>query len=241
MKCPVCSVELSPYSYGCQTIDICPQCGGIWFDSTELSAVAKDMIQKDVVQDQEAAAAFQSGSEPANGEELKKFCPRCGILTEVFNYCYDSNVFLNKCPSCHGLWADREELERVAQHLKGNPVVNKYVGSLASELHKTSKQSAVSRLLQSRLLSGIVALFYLGAAIALGDYQIIFKVAMFLILPLACIWFSDMMGGYTGFLLFPRPAITKETPGFFVALVGWMLLLTPLVIGIVRYITKQTS
>ncbi|HIG29977.1 MAG TPA: hypothetical protein EYQ50_20145 [Verrucomicrobiales bacterium] len=100
MKCPVCNAELSPYSYGGQTIDDCPQCGGIWFDSTELSAVAKEMIRKDGVQDQETATAFRSGSQPADEEQLKKFCPRCGILTEVFNYSYDSKVFLNKCPSC---------------------------------------------------------------------------------------------------------------------------------------------
>ena len=238
MKCPVCSAELSPYSCGSQTIDICSQCGGIWFDTTELSDVAKDLIKNDVIQDQETTIAFQSRSKPANGEELKKLCPRCGTLTEVFNYCYDSNIFLDKCPSCHGLWADRGKLERVAQYLKGNPVVNKYVESLASELHKTGKQSAVSRLLQSRLLSGIVALLYLGAAIALGNSQIIFKIVMFLILPLACIWFSDAMGGYKGFLTFPRPAITKRTPGFFVALVGWILLLMPLIIVIVLYITR---
>ena len=196
------------------------------------------MIHKNVVQDQGAAAALQSRSQPADGKKLKKFCPRCGILTEMFNYCYDSNIFLDKCPSCHGLWADKGELERVAQHLKGNPVVNKYMESMASELRKTGKQSVVSRLLQSRLLSGIVALLYLGAAIFLGNSQIIFRMVVFLILPLACIWFSDTMGGYRGFLLFPRPAITKRTPGFFVALVGWMLLLTPLAIVIVSYITR---
>ncbi len=230
MKCPVCSAELASNSYGCQTIDVCPQCGGIWFDSEELSAVANDMIQKDFIQKQKPAAAFHPGLQPADEKESNIFCPRCGILTKVFNYCYDSNVFLNKCPSCHGIWADQGELEDVAQYLKGNPAVNKYVKSLANELHKRGKQNAIFRLLKSRLLSGIVALLYLASAIAFGNSQIILKMVAFLVLPLACIWFSDAMGNYTGFLTFPRPAITQKTPGLFVALVGWVLLLAPLII-----------
>lgn len=238
MKCPVCRAELSPSSSGSHIIDVCPQCGGIWFDSTELSDVAKDMIQNDAAQDQKTAVAFQSRSKPADGEELKKFCPRCGILTEVFNYCYDSNIFLDKCPSCHGLWADRGELERVVQYLKRNPVVNRYVEPLASESHKTSKQSVISRLVQSRLLSSMVASLYLGEAISAGHSLRIWRVVVFLILPFVCIWFSDRLGGYMEFLKFPRPAITKKTPGFFVALLGWMLFLTPLVIVIVSVITK---
>ena len=237
MKCPVCNAELSPYLFGVQTIDVCPQCGGIWFDSDELIAVANDMIQKDAIQDQEIELAFCPKSQPADGKESKRICPRCGISTEVFNYSYDSNVFLNKCPSCHGLWADRGELERVAQHLKGNPAVNKYVESLASELHKTGKQNVASRFLQSRLLSGLVALLYLVPAIVFGNFEIIFKLVVFLMLPLACIWFSDTMGGFTGFITFTRPAITKRSPGFLVAFVGWILLLIPLVIGIVTVIT----
>ena len=191
------------------------------------------MIRKDGVQDQETATAFRSGSQPADEEELKKFCPRCGILTEVFNYSYDSNVFLNKSPSCHGLWADRGELERVAQHLKGNPAVNRYAESLASELHQSGRQSVVSRLLKSRLLSGIVALLYLGAAIVDGDSLVIGKITVFLILTLAFICYSDAIGGYTGHLSFDRPPITQKTPGILVAIFGWILLLIPLVMAIV--------
>ena len=238
MKCPVCSVEMSPYSYGGQTIDVCPQCRGIWFDPTELNAAAREMIQNEDVSGQEAKDAFHVTPESMPGDELKKLCPRCSVSTEVFNYSYDSNIFLNKCPTCHGVWADRGELEYVVKYLKGNPAVNKYAESFAKKLVKERKQRLVSRLLKSRLLSGIVALVYLGAAIADGDPEFIVTMAIGLIFALACIWFSDAMGGYRGLLSLPRPAITKKTPGIFIALGGWLLLLVPLVVGIISAIIQ---
>jgi len=78
-----------------------------------------------------------------------------------------------------------------------------------------------------------IAIFYLIFALVLGGAGLLLKVSAFLALPLACIFFSDAMGEYTGPSgIGARPFITKTTPGFFVALVGWALLLTPLVMGV---------
>ena len=50
----------------------------------------------------------------------------------------------------------------------------------------------------SRILSGLIAATYLVVAYMSGDVETACKVGLFLILPPACIWFSDAMGGYTG-------------------------------------------
>jgi hypothetical protein len=52
-------------------------------------------------------------------------------------------------------------------------------------------------------------------------------VSVVLLLPLACIWYGDEVGGYVGML--PGPAINRRTPGFFIRIGGWILLLLPLV------------
>lgn len=56
------------------------------------------------------------------------------------------------------------------------------------------------------------------------------KVAVSVILPLACIWFADAMGSYIG----PTSsgAITSPTPGWLVCIGGWLVLLLPVLIGI---------
>lgn len=45
------------------------------------------------------------------------------------------------------------------------------------------------------------------------------EVLVFCVFPLACIWFSDTMGNFTGFLGI-GPAITQTTPGCVVAFFG---------------------
>ena len=71
---------------------------------------------------------------------------------------------------------------------------------------------------------------YVVAAYAYDSAEAAFKVGVFLILPLACIWFADAMGGHTG----PTTSIpiTAPTPGIIVLILGWLLLLLPVAIGV---------
>ncbi len=69
----------------------------------------------------------------------------------------------------------------------------------------------------------VVSGMYLIAALFVGNGSWV-RVLIFLIFPLACIFFSGAMGGYRG-----GPHITKATPGIIVAFGGWILLLSPLI------------
>ncbi|MBC8205644.1 MAG: zf-TFIIB domain-containing protein [Kiritimatiellaeota bacterium] len=189
------------------------------------------MIQKERIADPEAKDAFKVRCKPIDRNEPEKMCPRCEIPTEVFNYSYDSNVFLNRCTRCRGVWADAGELERTAKYIKGNPAVNMYAESLAKDLANRYKKSLICRLLTSRILSGLVALLYLGGALFTGDSETLWRTATFLVFPLVCIWFSDAMGNYTGFIGFRSPPISQKTPGVFIALGGWLFLLSPLIVA----------
>jgi hypothetical protein len=80
----------------------------------------------------------------------------------------------------------------------------------------------------NRLLSGLVAAIYVIVAFAEAGTQASLKVAGFIILPLACIWFNDEMGdciGQSG-----SGYITQTSPGFLSAILGWLLL--PVILGI---------
>ena len=52
--------------------------------------------------------------------------------------------------------------------------------------------------LMKRLLSAFVAIIYLIAAYTIQGSAGAIKCALFLILPIACIWFSEEMGSFTG-------------------------------------------
>jgi hypothetical protein len=86
---------------------------------------------------------------------------------------------------------------------------------------------------KNRILSGLLAFIYLILAFFADGPETGLKVLAFLILPLACIWFSDPMGSYTGRLPISNGGINQQTPGFLVCIGGWLLLLLPIAIGIV--------
>jgi hypothetical protein len=92
----------------------------------------------------------------------------------------------------------------------------------------------------SRIISGIIAVAYLSVAFFEGGGETAAKFVFFLILPLACIWYSEALGDYTG----PTgrgPSITRATPGCVVAFVGWLLLLTPMILVVVSRIMGYES
>lgn len=90
--------------------------------------------------------------------------------------------------------------------------------------------------MNSRIISGTIALIYISAASLSGGFGLAWQVVAFLILPLACIWFSEAMGDYASVGL-GRAGITRKTPGCFVAFGGWLLLLLPVIVGVIGFIS----
>lgn len=84
----------------------------------------------------------------------------------------------------------------------------------------------------------VVAVYVVGGALG-GGARVAFVAAAFSILPLACIWFSEAMGGYVGPIW--RGAITGPSPGLVVCGVGWLLLLLPAIVEVVSAIVRSKA
>ncbi len=93
--------------------------------------------------------------------------------------------------------------------------------------------------MKSKIISGTIAAVYLVLAYMMGGGEFAFRLLLFLVLPIACIWFSEEMGGYTGFIGFFKPYITQKTPGCVVELFGWILLTLPIMIGLVLFFSRS--
>jgi len=74
----------------------------------------------------------------------------------------------------------------------------------------------------NRGLSLLVFLTYATGAYYSGGFGLTLKVTAALLLPMACIWFPDPLGEYTGFIR--GQAITSSTPAFLVCAGGWLIL-----------------
>lgn len=82
----------------------------------------------------------------------------------------------------------------------------------------------------NRVLSGLLAVGYVIYAFTHFRFAGAVKFTAGLFLPLLCIWFSEAMGAYTGWL---SRNITGSSPPGLVCVLGWVLLLLPLMLWIV--------
>jgi len=80
----------------------------------------------------------------------------------------------------------------------------------------------------SRVLSLIVAGGYVTAAYFGGGGLVAAQIGAALLLPLACIWFSEAMGDFAGSM--GSSQVTAVSPDWMVAIGGWVLLLLPILL-----------
>ena len=116
--------------YGVE-IDYCPVCLGLWFEENELRW-AKDEKDKDLnwldVELWKEKAKFKISRD-------KKLCPACRFPLFEVNY-GDSDIKVDLCNVCRGIWLDRGEFKKIIAYLKkesSSKVLNKYVKSLTEE------------------------------------------------------------------------------------------------------------
>ena len=232
MYCPVCcSTQLKPIAYESQEIDHCQRCGGIWFDEGELLEVVNSLLAKGKIDPQTVKEAYRDKLiSTKKMEGIKRKCPRCLVEMDLNNYSYDSNIIIDKCPSCDGIWADAGEMRSVAKYIKGNPKMYNY----AKALTQVSDACRKSRSKKGRIIASLIALVYLSLGFAGMGVEGFFKALGFVFAPFAFIFFGEELGGVTGGRFRPTffsPAITRPSPGGIVVFLGWVwLIFFPIVV-----------
>lgn len=120
-KCPTCSVNLSLYKVFGINVESCPKCKGVFLDKDELR-ILKDRSQKGSWQtlrwmDNELEAVGAVNVMPS-----KRTCPKCTsdkqakLVSTSFGA---SNIIIDWCPECHGIWLDRDEFQEIVAFLRG--------------------------------------------------------------------------------------------------------------------------
>jgi Zn-finger nucleic acid-binding protein len=114
MKCSNCQIELKAVDCKGIVIDECDKCKGKWFDRDELRK-AKDRTDEDLKwldfdpfgEDAEKLSMVSEG----------KMCPKCSNKMSSLKY-MDSEVVIDKCPGCKGVWLDPGEFMKIIEYLK---------------------------------------------------------------------------------------------------------------------------
>ena len=113
MLCPRCKKTLDRAIFYNVEVNYCPICLGLWFEEEELRW-AKDIKDRslrwldiDLWKDKEKFK-ISSG---------QKLCPACRLPLYEVGY-GDSEVKVDVCNLCHGIWLDRGEFKQIIQYLK---------------------------------------------------------------------------------------------------------------------------
>jgi len=105
---------MRPYTYLGVTVDVCPACGGIWFEEGELRRVMHvDPVALTSLEDR-VVPEIQAGE----AGETERRCPDCGAVLHPYRYLYNSPIQLDACEQCSGMWVDDGELRKMAQWIQ---------------------------------------------------------------------------------------------------------------------------
>lgn len=113
MKCPLDYTELQPKRYEDNIkVDVCPNCGGMWLDKGELEVIQetreRDYSEELARMPDLGYKAYELAQQKI-GRRLQ--CPHCNNEMEAREYARCSQVMIDVCPHCHGIWLDKGEIE----------------------------------------------------------------------------------------------------------------------------------
>lgn len=130
-NCPKCHVALESKEIKKVTVDLCPKCEGVWFEKGELRQ-AKDATDPDLNWlDFEIWKHKDRFKHSASS--LK--CPACGLQTVTLKY-GDSEVEIDYCPKCRGVWLDKGEFIKIIESLTVELLTKPLSGYIHSSLEE---------------------------------------------------------------------------------------------------------
>jgi Zn-finger nucleic acid-binding protein len=88
-------------------LDQCPECGGIWFDRSELYLAKQGQAEKIDSLD------IENLRTPCEIKNIELFCPVDQVKLTLFNDPYfPKDLIIARCAQCDGLWLNRGEFKK---------------------------------------------------------------------------------------------------------------------------------
>ena len=93
--------ELKPNFLEGIEIDICLECGGIWFDKITFSKAI--VIPKEKIADFYSKLDNLRQDSSLLNQDLILNCPKCDVIMNKYRYMYDSSIYIDSCNKCLGI------------------------------------------------------------------------------------------------------------------------------------------
>ena len=167
MQCPACNGVLRAVKAKNFIVDVCPCCRGVWFDADEFAPFARQLSEREDLKPPPATFQAKSVIDANKVNEDLRNCPKCLSVMRKFNYAYDSNIILDKCTNCGGIWTDCGEIKNVAAYLKRNPKEEEFGKYLVSRNRDIEELAAIGESFGRRVPMAVM--YMPKVIIPLGD------------------------------------------------------------------------
>jgi Zn-finger nucleic acid-binding protein len=87
----------------------------MWVDTKMLKHLATRIAADTNVKSSKTIFFTHKDITPVPADERIRLCPQCITWMKKLNYAYDSNVIIDRCDACEGIWLDQGEMMRLAQ------------------------------------------------------------------------------------------------------------------------------
>ncbi|HPN85363.1 MAG TPA: zf-TFIIB domain-containing protein [Victivallales bacterium] len=106
LPCPKCpGVKLVENKVGDTIVHQCECCSGIWLDKGELNLIAHPVV---------GDLEYCSKENIEEDRISEYFCPACkDVKMKKVNFVTYSDISMDYCEKCEGLWLDRGELDAI--------------------------------------------------------------------------------------------------------------------------------
>jgi Zn-finger nucleic acid-binding protein len=139
MKCPRDGAILKTQVYEADVeVDACPSCQGMWLDSGELEKI-EDVKEHDYSEELQRIPDYIGNAYEMARQQARpdRRCPKCGSEMASREYAYCSQVIIDVCPKCTGIWLDKGEIEALEifferSRMEANTIRRGFWGGLAA-------------------------------------------------------------------------------------------------------------
>ena len=110
MKCPKCDSQMTGVvADGGRVVERCDGCGGLF-----VSRVALDRLERNWLFDRKSSSDDLDTGDPNVGRKYDRLreidCPVCSVKMNQISDFHQPHIWLEECPSCHGVFFDAGEL-----------------------------------------------------------------------------------------------------------------------------------
>jgi Zn-finger nucleic acid-binding protein len=130
--CPACGYALVSKQFLDETVEKCFECGGMWFDADELRRAQER--KDDSIVWPENLLGYAEKLKVRSDRKIN--CPKDGAELVSLHY-GPSEVVVDVCPKCRGVWFDHGEFNRVVEDLEDASVSKtslEYLKDVAHEI-----------------------------------------------------------------------------------------------------------